>query len=97
MSQTASRLVLISKSAGFFPNRPAIATMWRWATRGCRGVVLRTTLIGGRRYLGDAETGSQQAASEFIDALNSRPATPPSGEQAARAKAASERLQRAGF
>lgn len=92
-----SALVLISRAAPLFPNRPAIATMWRWATRGCRGVVLRTTLIGGRRYLGDVATSSEEAAAEFIDALNSRPAAPLSSHQAARAKAASERLERAGF
>ncbi len=27
-----------------------VCTVWRWAQRGCRGVVLETFSIGGRRY-----------------------------------------------
>lgn len=29
---------------------PHVATVWRWATRGVRGVVLETVLIGGQRF-----------------------------------------------
>ena len=29
--------------------KPHPATMWRWSTRGVRGVVLETMMIGGQR------------------------------------------------
>lgn len=29
------------------------ATTWRWSTKGCRGVILETVIVGGRRYSTD--------------------------------------------
>ena len=41
-----------------------IATVWRWATHGVRGVQLESILIGGARYT------SREAVARFVDALN---------------------------
>jgi hypothetical protein len=43
---------------------PDLSTVWRWATRGCRGVVLETWLIGGRRVT------TAEAVARFINALS---------------------------
>ncbi len=40
-------------------------TMHRWAFKGCRGVVLESVLIGGRRYV------SADSLTNFFAALNS--------------------------
>ncbi len=46
----------------FPPNlQPSTATLWRWVLRGCRGVVLESIKIGGRRYTTEA------AISRFIE------------------------------
>jgi hypothetical protein len=41
-------------------------TIGRWASRGCRGIVLKTWLIGGMRYT-DA-----QSIAEFVSRLSAR-------------------------
>ncbi len=38
--------------------RPHPSTCWRWSTRGCGGVVLKTWMIGGRRRTISARGGS---------------------------------------
>jgi len=43
-------LIPIKDIPGEFPNRPHIATVWRWVKRGVRGVKLETIVVGGRRY-----------------------------------------------
>lgn len=43
------QIVMLNKAAPFLPNRPNLATLFRWRTRGCRGVILETVLLGGRR------------------------------------------------
>jgi len=55
-------LVVLSKAR--FPNRPHASTIWRWANRGVRGVLLESVLIGGQRYT------SQAAVERFIDRSN---------------------------
>ena len=44
------------------PGRPHISTVWRWMNRGVRGRRLRSTLIGGRRYI------PREAIREFLTA-----------------------------
>lgn len=59
-----SGLVLLNRASALFPNNPHAATCWRWAQVGVRGVRLRTTVVGGRRYT------SQSDVDEFLAALN---------------------------
>lgn len=47
------------------PGRPTISTIFRWMQRGVRGVRLRGTLIGGRRYV------KRDDLDAFLAALNS--------------------------
>ena len=42
-----------------------VSTVWRWAVKGCRGVVLESLSIGGRRYT------SEEAFGRFIESSNS--------------------------
>lgn len=36
----------VEQAHGF---RPHLSTPWRWAVKGCRGIRLRTVVVGGRR------------------------------------------------
>jgi hypothetical protein len=52
---TKERPIAIIEAAKKVPNRRGgfgvdACTVWRWATRGVRGVKLETLLIGGIRY-----------------------------------------------
>ena len=53
----------LTAAAKSLPNRPNVATLWRWRTAGCRGVKLETILIGGRRMT------SREALTRFFDAV----------------------------
>lgn len=55
-------LLSMTAATKLLPNRPDVATLWRWRTAGCRGVKLETILFGGRRYT------SREALSRFIAA-----------------------------
>ena len=44
------KIVPVNKIPSHVPERPHLATCWRWIKRGCRGVKLETVLIGGKRY-----------------------------------------------
>lgn len=50
--------------------RISTSTTARWMTRGVRGVVLESFLIGGRRYT------TREAFDRFLAAINSRPRNP---------------------
>ena len=50
--------------------RPSIATIYRWATRGCRGHVLPTIQIGGSRCT------SRAAIARWLSALSGNHAVP---------------------
>jgi hypothetical protein len=58
------------------------ATIWRWATQGCRGVLLESTLIGGVRMT------SRESLNRFFERLtaqaNQRAAAAPSTKGEAR-------------
>lgn len=44
-----------------------VSTVWRWALRGCRGAVLESFSVGGRRYT------TKQAFGRFVDSTNTSP------------------------
>ena len=54
----------LSQVCDAVPSRPCVSTVWRWSTRGCRGVKLRTTLIGGQRFT------TEKWVAEFLVRLN---------------------------
>jgi hypothetical protein len=83
---STEELVSLSEVASMFPGRRgrkvAVATCWRWATRGRKGVRLETISIGGRRYT------SREALMRWIDRLNPvQRVEEPLEEQAAKAVA----------
>ena len=41
---------LLVKAGRRLSTNPSVATLHRWASKGARGVILKTYLIGGRRY-----------------------------------------------
>lgn len=65
----------LARAAAEFPElrvrgkRVTPALLNRWATRGVRGVVLESKMIGGRRYVWRA------AVQAFLSALNALPHT----------------------
>lgn len=54
----------INRCSDFIPGNPHCATVWRWATRGVRGIRLATVIIGGRRMV------TPQALEDFLQRLN---------------------------
>jgi hypothetical protein len=86
-------LVDLCSIPGRFPpnrkgNRISLTTCFRWASRGCRGVVLETVRVGSRLVT------SEQALERFVAALSR-----PSGGEVAMprpAKARSKASERAG-
>jgi hypothetical protein len=65
------RLLPLREAADLFPRRRMgakvnVATLWRWMTRGARGVVLETVRVGNQNYT------TEQAVRDFIVA-QSRP------------------------
>ncbi len=55
-------LLPILEAVGLFPGRPHVATLWRWISKGVRGVKLETIVSGGRRFT------SHEAVNRFIAA-----------------------------
>jgi hypothetical protein len=43
-------LVTLAQAAKRLPGRPHVSTLWRWARRGVRGIVLETYVVAGRRF-----------------------------------------------
>ncbi len=43
-------LIPIREVSSFFPRRPSPQTIRRWTTKGVRGVVLRSLVVGGGVY-----------------------------------------------
>jgi len=55
-------LISLPEAARFLPSPPHPSTVFRWATRGVRGVQLETCLVGGRRFT------SRRALQAFAEA-----------------------------
>jgi hypothetical protein len=77
--------------------RPNVATLYRWAQAGCRGIRLETLCVGATRCT------SMEALQRFFDALTAQagrhaPAPPPrqSGQRRKAIEAAERRLAKAG-
>lgn len=81
---SSERIVSLTEAAQVAPGRPHLATVWRWALHGCRGVKLETIVSGGRRYTSHEAIGRFVAATTAVAA--GQPA--PKRTRAERAKAA---------
>lgn len=71
---SAERVLTLTKAAGILPHRrrgsrPHVATLYRWAQRGLRGVRLETLRVGGTLCT------SVEALQRFFDALGDDPAS----------------------
>jgi hypothetical protein len=55
--------------------KPHLSTLWRWCSKGCKGIRLESICIGGKRFV------TVKAISRFIEASNvsntGRPEQPP--------------------
>lgn len=89
----------LAEAARELPGHPNPSTLWRWRTKGVRGVRLKTILIGGRRHVTPA------ALDEFITAttaagetVNEKPSTgAESNSRRQRSADTSRRLRQAGL
>ena len=82
---STEELVSLRDAAKLLPRRragkrPHVATLYRWTTRGLRGVVLETLQVGGTLCT------SREALQRFFERLTARPACAahveePSGER----------------
>jgi len=43
-----NRYILLSEAAKLLPGRPHATAVWRWATKGCRGIRLESWRFGRR-------------------------------------------------
>ncbi len=59
--QSESLLRVPTEASKVIPGRPNVSTIWRWFTRGIKGVKLETVLVGGRRYT------SHEAIARFVE------------------------------
>ena len=62
-SLTEATKLLPRRRAG---KRPNVATLYRWSTAGCKGIVLETIQIGGTRCT------SREALQRFFDRLTAQ-------------------------
>lgn len=53
------------------PGRPHVSTVWRWMTRGCRGITLESIVCAGRRFT------SLEAIERFVAATTAAAAGEP--------------------
>jgi Protein of unknown function (DUF1580) len=57
-------LISLVEAALQTPGRPHVSTVWRWATRGFRGIVLETITVAGKRFT------SKEALCRFFEATD---------------------------
>lgn len=67
MSSQSNGWLTLAEAARLTPGRPHLATLRRWVTRGVRGHVLESRLIGGKRLT------SHEALQNFFAAINQQP------------------------
>jgi hypothetical protein len=65
IAQQYREAIPLNRAVDFVPGRPNISTLWRWATKGVRGVRLGTIIVGGRRMT------TPDMIETFLRALNS--------------------------
>jgi hypothetical protein len=71
MVSLSESLVSLTQASKLLParrkgKRPNVATLYRWSTAGCKGVVLETTQVGGTRCT------SREALGRFFDRLSAQ-------------------------
>ena len=86
--------VSFAEAARLLPGRPHIATLWRWHSRGVRGVRLETIVIGGRRF---TTTESLQRFADRLTNPNQRAPDVSPGAHALAVKQAEKILDAAGI
>ena len=86
----------ISAAANSLPGRPNVSTVWRWISRGVRGVKLQTFCVGGRRYV--TKESLENFLAQTTAAANGQPAPTSTPRQRQKAiEAAEQELARAGI
>lgn len=64
----SEKLLTLEEAARLFPGKGGrilhISTVFRWATKGAKGVLLESIRVGGKRYT------SREALQRFIDRQN---------------------------
>jgi hypothetical protein len=82
------QLLSLADAAKELPNRPNVATLWRWRTKGIRGVRLETLLCGGRRMT------SREALARFLEGVTAAADGPQNGSQSSLERDADQRRGR---
>jgi hypothetical protein len=88
------KLVSLTQAAKLLPHRrkgkrPDVATLYRWTTGGCRGIVLESIQVGGTRCT------SREALQRFFTALTARAMDAPKSPTRAAPKPARHSPRRA--
>ena len=60
--ELTEKLLSPAEASRHAPGRPHVSTIWRWMTRGCRGIRLESLVCAGRRFT------SVEAIERFIAA-----------------------------
>jgi len=71
----SEQLISLAEAAGMLPcgrkgRYPNVKTVYAWTTNGCRGILLATVQLAGRRAT------SKEAVHRFIQALTAAASTP---------------------
>ena len=74
--------ITLSQAAQLFSPVPHVATVWRWTTKGTRGVTLASWIRGGQRVT------TRAAIEQFLRSLNTSEDAVPSADESSRRAAA---------
>jgi len=80
--------VTIAEAVALVPGRPNVATIWRWAHQGVRGVRLEAVPVGGRWFT------SREAIQRFLTAQAQRAGQKVSATESAAQKARIAKAER---
>lgn len=89
LSDLTEHMLTLTEAARHLPGRPHVSTLWRWYTRGVRGVRLETLVVGGRRYT------SREALQRFSERLTGTEAVASTYRTPGQRRRASEQAGRA--
>ena len=74
--------------------RPHLSTVWRWCTRGARGIRLECRVLGGRRYTSPDAVARWMELTTIARDGESAPVTTPRQRQQAADRAAKQLAKR---
>ena len=92
---SSESLLSPTQARNHVPGRPHVATIWRWMTKGSRGVRLESIVCGGRRFT--SVEAIQRFVARTTAAAGGSNSVPSSVKDQQAIQEAEKQLQRDGF